>query len=303
MNATVILTQVVALTICLSPRLPDDNVWNQKIDSLPVHRMSSTWVAAFFPPARGFAIATDGACGLPVLRTGPAWQRMTFDWPAESDTCLFPFSNAQPFEACNPDSHWAAIDTVNCLLYEIYGVHSGAPNHAAQGSRWNLASNALRPDGWTSADEAGLPISPGLLRYDEAHSDTIRHALRFALSSRCVDNSYVWPARHVAARPHAPNAIPLGMRMRLRPDYAIPMDASPECRAVLRCMRDYGLFLADRAGDPEGEFSLECEPSPRWGGILAEIAARTRGIAPSLQFVDESAHMDEPNSGRWKPGP
>jgi hypothetical protein len=118
-----------------------------------------------------------------------------------------------------------------------------------------------------------------------------------------VDNSYVWPARHFAARPHAPNAIPLGMRMRLRPDYAIPAGASPECQAVLRCMRDYGLFLADRAGDPVGEFSLECEPSPRWGGILTEIAARTRGIAPSLQFVDESAHMAEPNSGRWKSGP
>jgi len=299
-TVTSIFAQAVSLAVCLLPSFPADNVWNQPIGALPVHPMSSTWVAAFFPTMRGFAIATDESCGLPVLRTGPAWQRMRFDWPAESDTCLYPFSTAQPFETCNPDSHWAAIDTVNCLLYEMYNVHAGAPNHAAQGSRWNLTSNALRANGWTSADEAGLPISPGLLRYDEAHGGVIRHALRFALSWPCVDNSYVWPARHVAIRRHVANAIPLGMRMRLRSNVVIPKDASPECQAVLRCMRDYGLFLADRAGDQVGEFSLECEPSPKWGGILAEIASRTKGIARSLEFVDESAHMAEPNSGRWK---
>jgi hypothetical protein len=225
---------------------------------------------------------------------------MRFDVQVDSDTCLYPFSNSQPFETCNPDSHWAAIDTVNCILYEMYNVHAGAQNYAAQGSHWLLTSNDLRPNGWTSADEAGLPISPGLLNYDEAQSGTIRHALRFALSWPDVDTSYVWPARHFAHRDPLPNAIPFGMRMRLKANYVIPPGCSRECAAVLRALRDYGAFLADRAGDASGNFALECQTDPRWGGIPSEINLTTRGISAYLEFVDESACMADPNSGRWK---
>jgi hypothetical protein len=289
------------LAPCLTARFPSNNVWNQQIGLLPVHPNSQVWVASFFPPTQGFSVATSPGCGLPVLRTGPAWQRMRFDLQAESDDCLYPFSNSQPFETCNPDSHWAAIDTVNCILYEMYDVHTGAPNYAAQGSRWFLNSNDLRPKGWTSADEAGLPISPGLLNYDEAHSGTIRHALRFALSWPDVDTSYVWPARHFGYRDHVQNAIPLGMRMRLKANYVIPPGCSRECAATLTALRDYGAFLADRSGDASGNFSLECQTDPRWGGIPAEIVNVTHGIAAYLEFVDESGCMADPNSGRWKP--
>ena len=289
------------LAPCLTAQFPPDNVWNQQIGSLPVHPKSQAWVASFFPPSQGFWLATAPGCGLAVIRTGPAWQRMRFDLQAESDACLYPFSNSQPFETCNPDSHWAAIDTVNCILYEMYNVHAGAQNYAAQGSRWFLTSNDLRPNGWTSADEAGLPISPGLLNYDEAHSGTIRHALRFALSWPDVDTSYVWPARHFSRRDPLPNAIPLGMRMRLNANYVIPPGCSRECAAVLTALRDYGAFLADRASVPAGNFALECRTDPRWGSIPSEIALATRGISVYLEFVDESACMADPNSGRWKP--
>lgn len=289
------------LAVLLAPRFPSDNVWNHQISTLPVHPMSSYWVLTFFPESKGFAINPDPSCGLPINRTGPGWQRMTFDWPAESDTCLYPYSSTQPFESCNPDSHWAAVDTTTNTLYEMYGVHGAAQKPSAgAGARWNLSSNAVRADGGTSADEAGLPISPGLLDFDEAHLGSIRHALRFALSWPYVDNSYVWPARHVAFRQHAPHAIPLGMRMRLKASYIIPADASPEVRAILQAMKDYGLFLADRAGDVYGEFSLEAVPDPRWRVLLAELAARTVGIRDNLEFVDESKFMADPNSGRWK---
>jgi hypothetical protein len=157
----------------------------------------------------------------------------------------------------------------------------------------------------TSAIESGLPWAPGAIRYDEAHSGEIRHALLFSLSWPAVAAAHVWPARHHASPPGIlPNAIPLGTRLRLRGDYPIPADKSIEAQRILAALRDYGAFLSDRNGDLAvptlGQFTLEAEPNGLWGNRLQEIVQRTVGISKYIEFVDESQYQAEPNSGRWK---
>jgi len=296
---------MIALLLCLM--FPHDSVWNHQVSGLPIAAQSRYWSVNFFRATTGIQIAPPESCAVPILHTGPAWQRMTFDWPATSDTCLYPFTYVPG--NCGPDHGWAAVDTVNDLLYGIFSAHDSS--HAAAGARWDLKSDALRPEGWNSESESGMPAEAGWLEYDEVESGTIFHALSCSLPWFVIANGHVWPARSPEGSLAGirPNPIPMGTRWRLRADFPVAADASPEYRAIIKCLEDYGAFVVDRngiVGDYQnvGETCLEMAADPRWPASLRqEIAARTVGFSWYMEFVDESKFMAEPNSMRWKSKP
>jgi hypothetical protein len=151
------------------------------------------------------------------------------------------------------------IDRDNWKLYELFAaVRDGKGWRASSGAIFDLSSNQLRPAGWTSADAAGLPIFPGLVRYDEVHEHkAITHALRFTCQhSR---RAYVWPARHFASRSNDPNLPPMGMRVRLKASYDISK-FSPAIQVILTALKKYGMFVADNGGD----WFVSGAPDPRW---------------------------------------
>src|SRR5215813_2399118 len=174
------------------PVLPANNVWNTPIDQLPVHANSSAWVTTIGPTKTvhadfGSGLYNGGPIGIPYIVV-PGSQPMypaTFTYADESDPGPYAVPLNAPIEGGSTstgDRHAISIDTGNCTLYELYAAHPQTSSWTAgSGAIFNLLSDALRPSGWTSADAAGLPIFPGLLRYDEAASGTIRHALRFTL--------------------------------------------------------------------------------------------------------------------------
>ena len=161
-----------------------------------------------------------------------------------------------------------------CTLYELYDAQYGpSGSTAGSGAIWNLRSNALRPAGWTSADAAGLPILPGLVRYDEVESGSITHAIR--MTAETTDTSYLWPARHEAGARSDPDLPPMGARFRLKASFDIS-GFSPQAQVVLRAMQQYGLILADNGSN--WYFGGSADPS--WPAV-----ARPRVEAGSGQCV------------------
>ena len=175
---------------------------------------------------------------------------VSFDYDDESDPGPYPFDASTPIEGgsdAGGDRHALMLDRDSCLLYELYDAHAG-PGGATAGSGaiWDLRSNALRPAGWTSADAAGLPILPGLLRWDEVAAGSVQHALRFTVHA--TDRSYVWPATHSAGARRDPALPPMGARFRLRAGVDLS-GFRPDTRAVLVAMQRYGLIVADNGSD------------------------------------------------------
>ena len=159
------------------------------------------------------------------------------------------------------------IDAQNRRLYELFNAIPD-PVHgwrAGSGAIFDLSSNALRPDGWTSADAAGLPVFPGLVRYEEVAAGEIRHALRFTVQR--TQRAYIHPARHFASRSDDPRLPPLGLRVRLQADYDI--SAFPKtAQVILTALKKYGMLLADNGSD----WFISGAPNPKWqDGALATI--------------------------------
>ncbi len=228
------------------PIFPADNSWNREISDRPVHTMSTTWVAAVnatrttLHPDTG----SNSDYGIPYVVVGPEQPRVPVrytDYGDESDPGPFPIPAEAPVEG-GSDRHVLVVQSGSCELFELFDAHRTATGwDAASGARYDLRSNTLRPEGWTSADAAGLPILPGLLRYDEVASGEIRHALRFTVSR--TQRAYIPPARHVAGASN-PALPPMGARFRLRAD----VDLSPfsgHARVILTALQRYGMIVAD----------------------------------------------------------
>lgn len=180
-------------------------------------------------------------------------------------------------------------------MYETFATRKTATGwQAGSGAVFDLGSNALRPDGWTSADAAGLPILPGLLRLDEVQAGTVDHAIRFTTS--VTDRSYLWPARHQAGSVSDPSYPPMGARFRLAASYDLS-GLRPDTRAVLRAMQTYGLILADN-GAPWFLGGLSQRGWPN--AMLDELKTVP---ASAFQAVDESGLMIHPDSGQARPTP
>jgi len=230
------------------PIFPADNPWNERVDRLPVAPNSDAMIQAI---GAGSPVHPDfgsfAGYGIPYTVVGHATARtrVTFQYADESDKGPYPLP-AHPRVEGGGDRHVLLVDRDACKLYELYdATRAGSAWHAGSGAIWNLRSNHLRPSGWTSADAAGLPILPGLVRYDEVAAGAIRHALRFTASRTA--NRFIWPARH-AAGDADPSLPPMGLRVRLKASVDIS-HFGRQARVVLQALKTYGMILADN-GSP-----------------------------------------------------
>jgi hypothetical protein len=230
------------------PIFPADNPWNERVDRLPVAADSAALVSAIGLDAPVHPdFGSFSGYGIPYTVVGHSTKRVhvSFDYADESDKGPYPLP-AHPHIEGGGDRHILLVDRDACKLYELYdATRTGTSWHAGSGAIWNLRSNHLRPAGWTSADAAGLPILPGLVRYDEVASGAIHHALRFTASK--TSNRYIWPARHVAGDDDA-SLPPMGLRVRLKASVDISK-YGPQARVVLQALKTYGMILADN-GSP-----------------------------------------------------
>ena len=283
------------------PVFPADNVWNTPVAGLPVNPNSAAWMSSMdasttnLHPDFGPSGDPSNPYGMPYTVVAPSQSTVpvAFQYAGESDPGPYPFSASTPIEGgqqSTGDRHAIMVNPATCTLYELYDArYSASGSTAGSGAIWNLDSNALRPAGWTSADAAGLPILPGLLRYDEVQSGLITHAIR--MTAAATDTSYLWPARHEAGTSSNPNLPPMGARFRLKASYNIS-GYSPQAQVVLRAMQQYGLILADNGSN--WYFGGTADNS--WPSALVD---ELKGVpASAFEAVDESPLMVDPNSGQ-----
>jgi hypothetical protein len=279
---------------------PANNIWNAPIDSLPLDPQSATWVAtigasAVLHPDWG----SDPADGIPFVAVPGTQPKVAveFTYADESDRRRYPIPPDAPIEGganSRGDRHVLVLDKDNCVLYETYSAYpqrNGAWK-AGSGAIFDLKTNKLRPAGWTSADAAGLPILPGLVRYDEAAAGAINHAIRFTV--RRTRQQYIWPARHHASNLTDSRYPPMGARFRLRANFDIS-GFSPAGQVILRALKKYGMILADN-GSP---WFITGVPDPRWD-ISALVTEMRRVHGSEFEAVDASSLMADPNSGAVK---
>jgi hypothetical protein len=210
---------------------------------------------------------TYAGYGIPVNTVTALTPRsaVTFQWPDESDSGPYPISSSPKIEGNGPiggtsgDRHILMIDRSACRLWELYAArHVTAGWTAGSGATWDLRSNALRPDGWTSADAAGLPILPGLARYEEVAAGTIAHALRFTVPVTRI-GGHLYPARHDAGSSTNAAAPPMGLRLRLKAGVDIT-GYGPQSRVILTALKRYGMILADNGTG----YYISGAPDPAW---------------------------------------
>ncbi len=237
---------------------PADNVWRQRIDGLPVNAQSAVWNSIYHNTMLHPDFGTQYGIPFTLVEAGQALTTITIDpvngYPSESDFGINttgptaePIPADAPIEQTNTsygDRHVLTIDTSACMLYEMY--YAVLPAWTADSSAlFNLNSDALRPAGWTSADAAGLPITPGLVSYDEAASGQIAHALRMTMKT--TQSSYIWPGRHKAGG-SGTQMPPMGARIRLRNDANVNARIaalSTIDQVIARALQQYGAFIAD----------------------------------------------------------
>jgi hypothetical protein len=274
------------------------------VDTLPLDPNSDVYVATMgadayvhadfgsgeWPPGSGSPI------GIPYVDV-PATQPLvdvSFYYADESDPGPYPIPTDAPIEG-GPDStgdrHVLVLERDTCILYEMYDAwpRSDGSWDAGSGAIFDLHSNALRPAGWTSADAAGLPILPGLVRYHEVESGEIRHALR--VTAPQTRRSYIWPARHYASSLTGSQYPPMGQRFRLKADFDISGFA-PEVQVILRALQRYGMFLADNGS----AWYLSGVPDERWDNDVLHELHQVHGS--DFEAVDESSLMIDSDSGQ-----
>ncbi len=233
---------------------PADNPWNRDISADPVDPNSANYIAhmngasKFLHPDFG----SNPEYGIPFVVVPGTQPKVpvTFAYADESDPGPYPIPPDAPIEggaASTGDRHVLVLDKDSCLLYETYDSHYVGPGWSCgSGALFDLSSNRLRPDYWTSADAAGLPILPGLVRYDEIAAGQVKHAIRFTAQS--TQRGFIHPATHYASSNTDPNAPPMGLRLRLKASYDISR-SSGAARVILIALKKYGMILADNGSD------------------------------------------------------
>ena len=278
---------------------PSNNIWNTPVDTLPVRSDSATLVNTIganrgFHPDFGSGLYQGAPMGIPFV-TVPGSQTKypaTFDYAGESDPGPYAVPLNAPIEggsAAQGDRHALAIDTTNCILYELFYAFPGSSSWTAgSGAIFDLKSNALRPAGWTSGDAAGLPIVPGLVSYDEVLSGEIKHAIRFTAPQ--TRHEYVWPARHYASSLTGAQYPRMGERLRLKASFDItPYPA--DVQVILRAMKKYGIMLADNGS----AWYISGTQDDRWNNDTLHTLGGVLGS--NFEVVDATVLMVDPNSG------
>ena len=275
------------------PVFPKNNPWNQRVDRLPVHSNSDAIVRSIGVDETmhadfGSGLYEGGPIGIPFVTVGKGRQRVpvSFEYASESNRGPYPIPANVPIEGgrdAGGDRHVIVVDKSRCRLYELFAAYpqdGGARWSAGSGAVWSLRSNRLRPRGWTSADAAGLPILPGLARFDEVKRGRIDHALRFTASE--TRRAFVYPARHFASDLTDPSLPAMGQRMRLKRGFDISRFPR-QTRIVLRALKRYGMILADN-GSP---WFVSGAPNPGWNNDDLHSLGRVPGSA--FEVVDTSA--------------
>ena len=284
------------------PVFPADNVWNTAIDKLQKDKHSDDYVQHMGPTLSLHPnFGSDPNNGIPITIVKPDRQRVpiNFLYRDESDLGNYPTPEGALVEggwnsSAESDRHVVMIDEGRCMLFELGNVvkQKDGSWSAGAGIKMDLTSNALRADGKTSTDAAGLALLPGLLRYDEIAAGEVRHAIRFTTPK--TQHAYIWPARHFASRITDPTYPPLGVRFRLRADYDISK-FSKENQVILKGLKKYGMILSDNGGP----WFIIGEPDKRWNDSDLNRLKAVKG--EDFEAVDESEWQMHADSGRVDP--
>lgn len=273
------------------PVFPADNAWNRRVDDLPVAGNSAAVIAAIGADETvhadfGSGLWDGGPIGIPITTVSSSQKKsaVSFEYADESDRGPYPIPANVKIEGgpnADGDRHALIVDRDSCRLYELFALRrQGGRWTAGSGAIWDLRSNRLRRAGWTSADAAGLPILPGLARYDEVARGRIDHALRFTVSR--TRRAYVWPARHFASSATDAALPPMGLRLRLERSYDIS-GFPRQSRVVLQALKEYGMVVADNGSD----WYVSGAPDPRWSNDDLHSLHRVPGSA--FEVVDPAA--------------
>jgi len=259
---------------------PSTNVWNKRVDALPVASDSGAMISAIGIGARLHPdFGSYSGYGIPynVVGSGTPRSTVSFAYSDESDHAGYPIP-ARPRIEGGSDRHLLMVDTNACRLYELYDALKTTHGWTAgSGAIWSLTSNKLRPAGWTSADAAGLPILPGLVRYDQVAAGAIPHAIRFTAPQTC--NEYVYPARHEAGTGSCSVRPPMGLRVRLKASVNTAA-FGPQSRVILTALKRYGMMLADN-GSP---WYITGAPDPHWNDNELHVLGQLTGA--DFEVVD-----------------
>jgi len=273
------------------PIFPASNAWNERVDTLPVAADSAQLIASIglgtgLHPDFGSGLWDGGPIGIPfdVVSKSTPRSHVRFGYADESDKGPYPIPRTVHIEGgaqSDGDRHALLLDRDACRLYELYDLHgSGSSWTAGSGAIWNLRSNRLRPAGWTSADAAGLPIFPGLARYDEVARGVIDHALRFTASR--TRRAYIYPARHYASSSDDPSLPPMGLHVRLKASVDIS-HFPKQARVVLQALKTYGMILADNGSS----WYISGAPNPKWSNDDLHTLGQITGA--DFEVVDTSS--------------
>ena len=316
MRPKVILIGVVAalLAAMLTPTagaadrpcrlFPRNSFWYADVSDLPTHPMSDDWIATMGAgrnahPDFGSGRWNGGPIGIPVTKVGRNQQRsrVSFLYAAESDRQRYPIPANPRIEGgpnATGDRHVLIHQKSRCRLFELFDVDRNANGRwtAGSGVKWNLRSNKLRPDGWTSADASGLPMMPGLVRHWEVARGEITHVIR--MTAPVTRRDHVWPATHDAGSTDSATAPPMGAWLRLG-DHVDPADFPPQARVVVEALQTHGAIIVDNGS----AFYLSGAPSPRWDNDDLRTLRTLTGA--DFEFVESSRMMVEADSMRVQP--
>ena len=273
-----------ALRLPAAPRcpvFPKTNPWNQRVDTLPVAGNSAEIISSIGAGTGlhadfGSGLWAGAPIGIPITVVGrrQAKSRVSFEYADESDRGPYPIPRNVKIEggrSSTGDRHALIVDRNACRLYELYALYPKSHGwRAGSGAIWNLRSNRLRPAGWTSADAAGLPILPGLARYDEVRRGVIDHALRFTVQR--TRRAYVFPARHFASGSSDPSLPPMGLRVRLKASFDVG-GYPRQARIVLVALKRYGMLVADNGSS----WYITGAPDPHWSNDQLHTLGRVKG--------------------------
>ena len=271
---------------------PADSFWHADVSGLPVHAQSAAWVSSVGATAGlkadfGSGTWDGGPIGIPYTTVPGSQARVpvTFGYADESDPGPYPVPANAPIEGgsnSTGDRHVLIVDRDACRLWELYSAYphnGGALWTAGSGATWDMSSNAMRPLGWTSGDAAGLPILPGLVRYDEVASGEIDHVIRFTAPRTA--NAYVWPASHKAGSGGSADP-PMGAWFRLKAGYDIS-GFSAQNQVILRALKKHGMVLADNGSS----LFMSGAPDSGWNNSDLNLLKTVPGSA--FEAVDVSS--------------
>lgn len=300
-----LLAAPVVADVGSCPMFPSNNIWNTQVDSLPVDSNSAAYINSIGASTglhADFGTVWDGAPnGIPFTTVTASQPNVTIryypppdGYADESDPGPFPIPTNAPIEggpSSTGDRHVLVADTGHCMLYELFNAQPNSDGSwtVSSSAKYDLNSNALRPAGWTSADAAGLPILPGLVRLEEVQSGHINHALRFSIQH--TRNSYIWPARHEASSLSGSQYPQMGQRFRLKASFDIS-HFSAQNQVILTAMKQYGIIVADNGSN----WFISGAPNPNWSDDDLHNLGSVHGS--DFEAVDESSLMVNADSGQ-----